>query len=275
LSAAPELCAVVMSYRNHDTVLAAVDSLRRQSEPLEIVVSHSGDGATPELLAEHGVRCVASPERRLPGAARNAGIEATEAPFVSFLAADCLATPGWAAARMARHRAGAKAIANSLAPAEDDLCSRATWIFEHSSRLPLVDPIPDGLHGVSYARELLDARGPFREDVLVGEDTQMNEAILASGVEIEWAPEIVTLHRYPTTAGQAVLDAWARGRRRALASSRSYGRPELVWETAKSLPQAVSRARKARPQVPMAELGIAVPLITACWATKLAATAVP
>ena len=141
MSAGPELCAVVMSYRNHDTVLAAVDSLRSQSEPLEIVVSHSGDGATPELLAEHGVRCVASDDRRFPGAARNAGIQATAAPFVSFLAADCLATPGWAAARMTRHRAGAKAVANSLAPAEDDLCSRAAWIFEHSSRLPLVDPI--------------------------------------------------------------------------------------------------------------------------------------
>ena len=180
LSAGPELCTVVMSYRNHDTVLEAVDSLRSQSEPPEIVVSHSGGGVTPELLAEHGVKCVASDDRRLPGWARNAGIEATEAPFVSFLAADCLATPGWAAARMARHRAGAKAIANSLAPAEDDLCSRAAWIFEHSSRLPLVDPIPDGLHGVSYARELLEAHGPFREDVLVGEDTQMNQGILAT-----------------------------------------------------------------------------------------------
>ena len=72
-----------------------------------------------------------------------------------------------------------------------------------------------------------------------------------------------------------MLDAWARGRRRALASSRSYGRPELIWKTAKSLPQAVSRAREARPQVTAAELGTALPLITACWAAKLSATAVP
>lgn len=272
----PELCAVVLSYRNEETVLAAVDSLRAQSEPLEIVVSHSGGGPTPELLARRGVTCVASPHRRLPGGARNAGIAATRAPFVSFLAADCLATPGWAAARMARHRAGVMAVANSLAPAEDDLCSRAAWIFEHSSRLPRTDPpIPDGLHGVSYARELLDARGPFREDVLSGEDTQMNKGILAAGVEIEWAPEIVTLHRYPTSAAKTVLDAWSRGRRRARASTRSYGRPELIWKTAISLPRAVSRARKARPRVPAAELGTALPLITACWAAKLSATAVP
>ena len=271
----PELCAVVMSYRNHDTVLDAVESLRNQDEPLEIVVSHSGGGPTPELLAEHRVRCVASDERRLPGAARNAGIEATEAPFVSFLAADCLATPGWAAGRMGRHHAGAKAVANSLAPAEQDLCSRAAWIFEHSSRLPLVDPIPDGLHGVSYARELLDAHGPFREDVLVGEDTRMNQAIQSSGVEIEWAPEIVTLHRYPTTAGQAMRDAWARGRRRARSSGGAESRGDVIWKTAKSLPQAVARARLARPQVPVAELGTALPLITACWAAKLSATAVP
>lgn len=273
MSSGPQLCAVVMSYRNQDTVLEAVDSLRAQGEPLEIVVSHSGGGPTPELLAEHGVTFVASQERRLPGAARNAGIAATSAPFVSFLAADCLATPGWAAARMARHRAGAGAVANSLAPAEDDLCSRAAWIFEHSSRLPLVEPIVDGLHGVSYARELLEAQGPFREDVLVGEDTAMNEGLIAAGVEIEWAPEIVTLHRYPTSAPQVIRDAWARGRRRAQASSEPRG--SVVWSTAKSLPQAVSRAREARPQVPAVELGAVLPLITACWAAKLSATAVP
>jgi CBS domain-containing protein len=264
-----------MSYRNHGTVLEAVDSLRAQSEPLEIVVSHSGGGPTPDLLAEHGVTCVASGQRRLPGAARNAGIAATSAPFVSFLAADCLATPGWAAARMARHRAGAVAVANSLAPAADDLCSRAAWLFEHSSRLPLVEPIADGLRGVSYARDVLDAQGPFREDVLVGEDTEMNQGLIAAGVEIEWAPEIVTLHRYPTSAPELILDAWTRGRHDALASSDPDGRGSLVWRTAKSLPQAISRARGARPQVPAAEIGTALPLITACWAAKLSATAVP
>ena len=49
----------------------------------------------------------------------------------------------------------------------------------------------------------------------------------------------------------------------------------MIWKTAKSLPQAVSRAREARPRVPAAELGTALPLITACWAAKLSATAVP
>ena len=38
--------------------------------------------------------------------ARNAGVVATSAPFVAFLAADCVAQPGWAAARLA-HRFGA------------------------------------------------------------------------------------------------------------------------------------------------------------------------
>jgi GT2 family glycosyltransferase len=272
LSSSPELCAVVLSYRNEDTILDAVDSLRSQDEPVEIVVSHSGGGATPELLAGRGVKCVATADRRLPGAARNAGVAATSAPFVSFLAGDCLATPGWAAARLARHRAGARAVASSLAPADEGLIARAAWIFQHSARLPLEQPVPASLHGVSYARSDLEAHGPFREDVLVGEDTELNDLLVAAGVEIAWAPEVVTLHRYPTGPVEMLRDAWARGRRAS-----EYSGPavtsNLVITTAKALPMSLQRARSARPGPSTAELGAALPLITACWAAKLSATA--
>jgi GT2 family glycosyltransferase len=43
----PELGVVVLSYRNDDTIVAAVDSLLGQEGPLEIIVSHSGPGDAP------------------------------------------------------------------------------------------------------------------------------------------------------------------------------------------------------------------------------------
>src|ERR1700733_6159508 len=98
----PLLCVVVLSYDNHDTVLSAVNSLLEQDEPIEVVVSHSGGGPTRGPLAPEcpQVRVVASERRRSCSEARNAGIQATRAPYVAFLEADCLAEPGWIAGRL-------------------------------------------------------------------------------------------------------------------------------------------------------------------------------
>nr|WP_245260517.1 glycosyltransferase family A protein [Mesorhizobium sp. L2C054A000] len=76
-------------------------SLLDQDEPLEIMVVNSGGGEVLALLTGAGVKVpVIEVGRRLfVGAARNLGIAATKAPFVAFLADDCLACSGWAEAR--------------------------------------------------------------------------------------------------------------------------------------------------------------------------------
>jgi glycosyltransferase involved in cell wall biosynthesis len=265
----PELAVVVLSYRNEDTVLDAVDSLLLQDEPLEVVVSHSGGGPTPELLAARpSVPVLATPERRLPGAARNVGVAATSAPFVAFLAADCQAAPGWARGRLARHRAGVQAVASALLPADRGVCARASWLVEHSTRLP-VPACPDaGLHGVSYARELLERHGPFQEDMRVGEDTRLNERLAAAQVEIEWAPDVLTLHRYPTSPLAAVAEGYRRGARRALARRLELSTPYLVWSALRATPRAAQRAWPRGAPVGRGELVRAIPLMAACSLAK-------
>src|SRR5436190_16720652 len=152
VSPEPALSVVVLSYRNEKTILAAVDSLLDQDEPVEVVVSHSGGGDTPALLrrCRPGVRVEGSAARRLPGAARNAGIAASRAPFVAFLAGDCRASPGWAAERMKRHRAGALAVACAMAPAgEPRAPSLASHLLQHSDRMSHVPAAPYCRFGVS------------------------------------------------------------------------------------------------------------------------------
>ena len=254
----PELCTVVMSYRNERTVLEAVASLRDQDVPLEIVVSHSGGGDTPELMSRAGIACVASERRRLPGATRNAGVAATTAPFVSFLEGDCLAAPGWAAGRLARHRAGAVAVGCALEPLDPGPCSRAAWLVEHSARMP-VSPPYDALHGVSFARSTLARFGPFPEDTLVGEDTEVSHRLLESGTEVEWAPEVVTVHRYPTTVHGLIGEAWARGRR------------ELASDAIRAPSRATRQALRADAPVSTAEVCTVLPLMWASAASKTAA----
>jgi GT2 family glycosyltransferase len=230
ITPAPRLAVVVLSYRDESTILAALASLASQDADLEVVVSHSGGGPTPGLVAaaRPDVRVVQAAARRLPGAARNAGIAATTAPYVAFLAGDCTAEPGWAAARLARHDAGERAVACAMAPPAGPAAAVASYLLQHWSRMPHRTPRETQRFGVSYAREVLEALGGFREDVGIAEDAELNARLLAMGVTIAWAPEVRIGHAYPQTLGELTADALARSRRRAAVGSRIGRRVALA-----------------------------------------------
>lgn len=223
-----ELCVIVLSYRNESTILDALSSLLEQSEPLEIVVSHSGGGATESLIEplRDRIRVNASSSRRLPGEARNAGLEATSAPWVAFLAADCLALPGWAAGRLLRHRAGSPAVASAMAPPRG-ATALAAYLLQHGSRMPPWDRGPRRHHGLSYGRALFDRFGPF-PDLRHGEDSAFNARLIDAGIPITWAPDVRTAHAYPHVVPALLADSWRRGRRRAALSPRPRHRVGLL-----------------------------------------------
>lgn len=243
----PQLCAIVLSYKNEDTVIHAVDSLIGQNVPIEIVVSHSGGGRTLELLREQrpGVKVVASDERRLPGAARNAGVVATGAPFVSFLAGDCQATPGWAAGRLRRHFDGAEAVASGLTPAQTGVVPLAGHLLQNSFRLPGIEVSPLLRSGVSYSRELLERYGPFPETLAFGEDVAFNDRLLEAGVEIVVASDVTAAHYYPTTVRGLLADQFRRGRQRGSIHHAPLRRLPLVAGSLLTPVLALSRARSA------------------------------
>lgn len=262
---AAELAVVVLSYRNDDTILAAVDSLLAQGVPLELVVSHSGGGDTPELLARRRpqVRVLPSEARRLPGAARNAGVTATAAPYVAFLAADCVACPGWAAGRLARHRQGAAAVASSLLPLSRRPAAIASYLLQHSYRMPHAEPASFQLEGASYARAVLERHGPFSEELELGEDTALNARLVLAGVDIAWVPEVVTANSYPTSMLALLKDQLRRGRLRGSLTA------ELPWRVLSILQifaeAGVALVRSARPRsgIGTVELALAAPVALA------------
>ena len=180
---------VVLSYRNERTIAAALESLLDQGEPLEIVVSHSGGGDTPALLCERfpDIHVDAVEERRRPGAARNAGVAASRAPYVSFHAGDSIALPGWAAGRLELHRNGARVVGSAIAPPRG-LAPLAAHVLLHSTRMPHVTPEPHLRFGASYAREVLERYGPFPERMDGEEDVELNERLIRAGVPVEGRP---------------------------------------------------------------------------------------
>lgn len=260
---APQLCAVVLSYKNEDTVIYAVDSLLGQGVPIEIVVSHSGGGPTPELLARTrpSVRVVTSEARRLPGAARNAGVRATGAPYVSFLAGDCRALPGWGEGRLHRHLNGAEAVASALTPAEPGSIPLAAHLLQNSFRLAGIEVSPLLWSGLSYTRVLIERHGPFPEALSFGEDIAFNDRLFAAGVEVALAPEVVAAHHYPTTVRGLMSDQFRRGRQRGSIERRPLRRLQLIAGALLTPGLALGRAGRRPSVIPAVQLAAAIPLL--------------
>lgn len=247
-----ELAVVVMSTGAPRMLVEAVRSVLAQSMSSEIVVVNSGGGDAAGRLRAAGldVPVIEFAGRLMPGATRNRGIEATSAPYVAFLAMDCLACEGWTAARLQAHRAGAMLVASSLLP--DRLRSPVAWgshLALHARRLPGTPAEEAALYGVSYARELFDRFGLFDEDVRISEDTEFNARVAEAGAPL-WAPEVCTIHRAPTNILSFLHEQHARGRRTG-EHFRNQGR--------KLKPKELRRIQKQRTDLSLGMARIAVP----------------
>jgi len=261
-----QLAVVVLSVGAPLELTSAVASLRRQALALEIVVVNSGGGDAAAVLAGRAtdIQVINRQEILLPGAARNLGIQATRAPFVAFLAADCLAADGWASARLDAHLAGTPAVASALMPSSPrNLFAWASHLALFVCRLPDT-PLQDTLrYGASLARPLFDQYGLFREDLRIGEDTEYL-ARLPEALRPAWTPGVVTVHATPTAFRRMLRDQFERGQRSAGANPSGYRLSSIarlaIFRLAKSATLSLRSTRGARRLLSVASW----PLLTCC-----------
>lgn len=222
MTAVPVLSVVVMGYRNEATIVDAVRSVLAQqaTEPVEVVVVTSGPDRAAEVVrrAVPDLQVVASPDRLLPGGARNAGVAVSRGTVVAFLAADCLAEPGWVQARLDAHRAGHPVVAGAMTAAPPRRpAALASHLALYCHRLPgrpagPVRPGDPAAHGLSFDRSVLVRLGPFDPDLRVGEDTDAARRLARLGVPVWFEPRVRTAHRGPATTSGLLADQHRRGR---------------------------------------------------------------
>jgi glycosyltransferase involved in cell wall biosynthesis len=250
-----EFACAILSYRDEPFLVAAVRSVLDQSVPVEIVVVNSGGGDPAVRLAAAGldVPVYNFSERLYPGAVRNVGIDRTSARYLSFLAADCLAMPGWAAARLREHRAGAVAVASPPTNAyPQSTTAWASLLLVHNRRLAVTSPSKRLLYSLSYDRSLFERFGRFREDLRAGEDTEFN-ARFRDCAQTVLAPDAVTAHRYPVELGMMLRDAFRRGRLQARMQGAIEGRSPRNFRVALRGPFSVVRSLVVSARSPQPE----------------------
>jgi len=207
---APTLAVVMLSWGTPTGIVDAVRSLMTQQTHVEVVVVNSGGTRLAKVFDRHGINVPVIERRELlnPGEARNLGIQATTAPFVAFLAADCLVRADWSRRRVFFHKAGVAAIGSTLANAHPDnplACAAhfVDWPARVSASLR---------GGVSYDRRLFENFGLFREDLPRGEEREFHDRLPAE-LRPSRKVKIRTLRLNPTHWSQLLSEAFQRGAR--------------------------------------------------------------
>ncbi len=171
-----QIAVVVVDEGNAEDLATAVASLRSQSVSCEIVVVHSGSGSAKDALVEHldAIRLVSVETRINSGAARNVGIDASEAKFIAFLSSNYVATEGWLEERLATHLKGYAAVPSYVHPIPgSSQAALATWVWLcHSNIVPTLQ-LDHNAFSLSYDRELFMQFGYFPIGTRIGHDTAL------------------------------------------------------------------------------------------------------
>lgn len=213
---------VIPTWNGAALLPVALDALRAQRfEPFEVVVVDNGstDGTAALLRASYPeVRLIALSENRGFAAAVNAGIAATDAPYVALLNNDAEAEPGWLEALVraldAHPDAGAAAsrVLRRGDPSRLDSAGDTFGVLGYSIGHGDLDGplyrrpgwVPSACAAAAlYRRSALEDVGPLDERFFAYlEDLDLGLRLLLRGWRTRYVPEAVALHEGSATASR-------------------------------------------------------------------------
>jgi len=202
------LSVIIPNYNRAGLIGETLENILRQTRaPDELIVVD--DGSTDDSVAEIArfgdrVRLIQQANAG-PGAARNRGLAAATGEFIQFFDSDDLCSLNKLEIQVATlERTGADLVYGPWVQA------RLAEGRAHVAELPLQQrALPDGRSPLSWflrgwiivfqccmvRRSLLDRVGPYRTDLIVGEDGELLFRMLLAGARIVHAPEALVLYR--------------------------------------------------------------------------------
>jgi glycosyltransferase involved in cell wall biosynthesis len=199
---APTLSAIVIARNDEATIERSLRAVADQEcdEPFEVIVAVSGTDRTAAVVRERfsDVTLVDLGERALPGQARNAGLRVARGDYVSFPGSHVELPPGSLEARLRAHReSGCAMVTGTVRNGTTTRSGWASYFLDHGTALPgrPSGPLAGAPAHCSYARDALLAVGGFPEDLRAGEDTAVNQELVARGYRAYRDSRIELTHR--------------------------------------------------------------------------------
>lgn len=210
MEALPTVSVVIGVYNGAEMIGRCLESLLNQSYPSHlydiIVVENGSTDNTAEVVRRYPVRLYRSPVRGL-AAARNYGLERSDAEIIATTDADCIAHPDWLRELVKPYAdPDVGGVGGHIAAYAHGERSTVELFLEEYA--PLVNFI-GGKHeflprllgaNASYRRRLLVQIGGYNERLITAEDVDVSWRIqLETGARLAYADQAIIYHHHRTT----------------------------------------------------------------------------
>ena len=212
-----EVSIVLPCFNSQRTLAGFLDALRGQTfSRFEVVTVDSSPGPECQAIVRDRypeVRYERVPERLLPHAARNRGVELARGDLLVFTDPDVYADPLWLETLVASHRRTGRITAGAIAchgrrwiDVGAHLCKFSTWLPGGSLRP--VDNAPTV--NLLCPRGVFLEIGPFSGDRLLG-DTEFSWQARRCGHVINLEPRAIVVHDHDMSFPRLLEERYRRG----------------------------------------------------------------
>jgi glycosyltransferase involved in cell wall biosynthesis len=215
-SRSPAASIIIPSYGSQDTVAGTIESLRGQTcKDFETILvdSSNDDGVARIVSAFPEVRYYRSPQRLLPHAARNLGVEHAQSDILVFTDPDVVAAPDWLERLLNTHHVTRGPVIGAIASLQQGWLETGIHIAKFDLWLPggRQRSVPVGATANFLCpMQLFIQAGRFDGREMIG-DTLLSWELVRLGQTLHFAPDAIVYHDHRSTFRELLRERFVRG----------------------------------------------------------------